>query len=175
MFDSFSKVKVEPGQLKVNNSNLIPLKNFIEEGNNRLDIVNLLAAKASCLVSDAISGMICETPELISPSGNCYTNSKISACLRDGEIILRYISYALLAGDSSILETRCLNGLRETYIALGVPTSSIVRAVELMKLSASTIIENRILESKLSSDSKISTQLVIETEKYFDKVITAIS
>nr|YP_010335878.1 R-phycoerythrin class I beta subunit [Chroothece richteriana]UNJ14284.1 R-phycoerythrin class I beta subunit [Chroothece richteriana] len=175
MFDSFSRVKVEPGQSKVTNSNLITLRNFIEEGNSRLDIVNVLAATASCLVSDAVSGMICESPELISPGGNCYTNSKISACLRDGEIILRYISYALLAGDSSILETRCLNGLKETYVALGVPTSSIIRAVALMKSSASTIIENRISESKLSAYSKISAQSAMETGKYFDKVINAIS
>jgi len=27
---------------------------------------------------------------------------------------LRYVTYALMAGDSSVLDDRCLNGLRET-------------------------------------------------------------
>lgn len=58
----------------------------------------------------------------------------MAACLRDGEIVLRYISYALLAGDASVLDDRCLNGLKETYIALGVPTQSAGRAVAIMKL-----------------------------------------
>ena len=60
----------------------------------------------------------------------------MAACLRDGEIVLRYISYALLAGDASVLDDRCLNGLKETYIALGVPTQSAARAVAIMKASA---------------------------------------
>ena len=48
--------------------------------------------------------MICENPSLIASGGNCYTNRRMAACLRDGEIILRYISYALLAGDASVLD-----------------------------------------------------------------------
>ena len=46
------------------------------------------------------------------------TNRKMAACLRDGEIILRYVTYALLTGDASVLKDRCLNGLKETYSAL---------------------------------------------------------
>ena len=40
------------------------------------------------------------------------------------------------AGDASVLDDRCLNGLKETYIALGVPTQSAARAVAIMKASA---------------------------------------
>ena len=66
----------------------------------------------------------------------------MAACLRDGEIVLRYVSYALLAGDASVLQDRCLNGLRETYAALGVPTGSAARAVAIMKALACAHITN---------------------------------
>ena len=84
--------------------------------------------------------MICENTGLIQAGGNCYPNRRMAACLRDGEIVLRYISYALLAGDASVLDDRCLNGLKETYIALGVPTQSAARAVAIMKASATALI-----------------------------------
>lgn len=69
----------------------------------------------------SLAGMICENTGLIQAGGNCYPNRPMAACLRDAEIILRYFTYALLAGDASVLEDRCLNGLKETYTALGVP------------------------------------------------------
>jgi phycocyanin beta chain len=37
----------------------------------------------------------------------------VAACLRDMDIILRYITYAVAAGDPSVLDERCLNGLRK--------------------------------------------------------------
>ena len=55
---------------------------------------------------------------------------------------MRYVSYALLAGDASVLQDRCLNGLRETYAALGVPSGSAARAVAIMKASACAYITN---------------------------------
>ena len=32
----------------------------------------------------------------------------------------------MLAGDASVMDDRCLNGLRETYQALGTPGSAVV-------------------------------------------------
>ena len=112
------------------------LKSFIADGNKRLDAVNAITSNASCIVSDAVAGICCENTGLTAPNGGVYTNRKMAACLRDGEIVLRYVSYALLAGDASVLQDRCLNGLRETYAALGVPTGSAARAVAIMKASA---------------------------------------
>jgi esterase/lipase superfamily enzyme len=54
-------------------------------------------------------------------------------CLRDMEIILRYITYAMYLGDVSVLNDRCLNGLKETYLALGIPTTSVGQVIEIMK------------------------------------------
>ena len=138
MLDAFSRVvaSADAKTAYVGGTELASLKAFIAAGNKRLDAVNAIASNASCTVSDAVSGMICENPGLITSSGNCYPNRRMAACLRDGEIVLRYVTYALLAGDSSVLDDRCLNGLKETYTALGVPTNSAVRAVNIMKASA---------------------------------------
>merc|ERR1712178_97177 len=78
---------------------LASLKSYISNQNRRLDAVNFIASNASCIVSDAVAGMICENTGLTQAGGNCYTNRRMAACLRDGEIILRYVTYALLAGD----------------------------------------------------------------------------
>ena len=116
--------------------------------------------------------------------GNCYPNRRMAACLRDAEIVLRYVTYALLAGDSSVLDDRCLNGLRETYAALGVPTTSTVRAVQIMKAQAVAHIQDnpsekfagaklRKMGSTVADDH--CSSLVAEASSYFDRVISALS
>ena len=78
MLDAFSRVVVSSDSKAayVGGSSLASLKSFIADGNKRLDAVNAVASTASCVVSDAVSGMICENPGLISPGGNCYTNRR---------------------------------------------------------------------------------------------------
>lgn len=186
MLDAFSKVVVssDAKAAYVGGSDLQALKVFISDGNKRLDAVNSIVSNASCIVVDAISGMICENPGLIAPGGNCYTNRRMAACLRDGEIILRYVTYALLAGDASVLDDRCLNGLKETYAALGVPTTSTARAVQIMKAQAAAHIADdpsearagaklRKMGSPLNNDR--CADLVAEASSYFDRVIGALS
>ena len=86
------------------------------------------------------------------------------------------------AGDASVLDDRCLNGLKETYIALGVPTQSAARAVAIMKSAATALIGQT--NSPASGGAKYrkmeTTQgdcsaLVAEAASYFDRVISAIA
>ena len=79
--------------------------------------MNFIASNASCIVTDAIAGICCESPGLTAPGGGVYTNRKMAACLRDGDIILRYVTYAVLSGDSSVLDdfTRLSSTVR-TYL-----------------------------------------------------------
>ena len=177
MLDAFSRVvtNADSKAAYVAGADLQALKKFISEGNKRLDAVNSIVSNASCIVSDAVSGMICENPSLISPSGNCYTNRRMAACLRDGEIILRYVSYALLSGDSSVLEDRCLNGLKETYASLGVPTKGNLRAVDIMKKCSVAFINGTASPKKGSVPSGDCSGLASECAGYFDKVSSAIS
>lgn len=177
MLDAFSRVVVnsDTKAAYVSGSDLQALKTFIADGNKRLDAVNSIVSNASCIVSDAVSGMICENPGLVAPGGNCYTNRRMAACLRDGEIILRYASYALLSGDPSVLEDRCLNGLKETYIALGVPTNSSIRSVNIMKSAAVAFINNTAPQRKTEVISGDCSALSAEVSSYFDRVAAAIS
>nr|YP_009370335.1 r-phycoerythrin beta subunit [Bulboplastis apyrenoidosa]ARO90824.1 r-phycoerythrin beta subunit [Bulboplastis apyrenoidosa] len=177
MLDAFSKVIVnsDTKTTYVSGTDLDSLRSFIKDGNKRLDAVNSIVSNASCLVSDAVSGMICENPSLIASGGNCYTNRRMAACLRDAEIIIRYISYALLAGDSSVLDERCISGLKETYAALGVPTDSTIRAVGIMKASSVAFVNNKATEKKLTITSGDCSSLASETASYFDRVIAALS
>ena len=104
MLDAFSRavVSADAKTAPIGGGELAALKGFVAEGNKRLDAVNAITSNASCIVSDAVTGMICENTGLIQAGGNCYPNRRMAACLRDGEIVLRYISYALLAGDASV-------------------------------------------------------------------------
>ena len=183
MLDAFSRAVVNADASTSVVSDLAALKTYIAEGNRRLDAVNAIASNASCMVSDAIAGMICENQGLIQAGGNCYPNRRMAACLRDGEIVLRYVTYALLAGDASVLDDRCLNGLKETYAALGVPTTSTVRAVQIMKAQAAAHIKDEPSEARAGSKlrkmgSPVTgdrcASLVAEASSYFDRVISAL-
>ncbi|MGK7940582.1 MAG: C-phycoerythrin subunit beta [Crocosphaera sp.] len=184
MLDAFSKAVVSADASTSPVGDIEALKAFVASGNRRLDAVNAIASNASCMVSDAIAGMICENDGLIQAGGNCYPNRRMAACLRDGEIILRYVTYALLAGDASVLDDRCLNGLKETYAALGVPTTSTVRAVQIMKAQAAAHIKDQPSEARAGAKLRIMgatvtedrcASLVAEASSYFDRVISALS
>nr|WP_278347253.1 bleomycin hydrolase [Alteromonas macleodii] len=178
MLDAFSRaaVSADSSGSFIGGGELASLKAFIADGNKRLDAVNAISSNASCIVSDAVAGICCENTGLTAPNGGVYTNRKMAACLRDGEIVLRYVSYALLAGDASVLQDRCLNGLRETYAALGVPTGSAARAVAIMKAAASALITNTNSGAKkMALTSGDCASLSGEAASYFDMVVSAIS
>ena len=60
-------------------------------------------------------------------------------CIRDS-YYLRYSTYAMLAGDTSILDERVLNGLKETYNSLGVPIGATVQAIQAMKEATAALV-----------------------------------
>ena len=145
------------------------IQKFIITANARLDAIISITNNSHAIAADAVTAMICENQDSLN-SNNCVnTTNKMSVCLRDGEIIIRYITYLLLTKDESILEKSCLKDLKNTYIALGVPLSNAVRVVELIK--DSTIIDIK-TTSRLSKENKsLTSELIKETDIYFDKII----
>jgi len=109
------------------------LKSYFQSGTTRIQVANLINANSPELVLNAGKQLFEEVPELIRAGGNAYTTRRYSACLRDMDYYLRYASYALIAGDTSVLDERVLQGLRETYNSLGVPIAPTVRGVQIMK------------------------------------------
>ena len=108
------------------------IESFLDESNVRIAAVELINREATEIVRDASQRLFLDEPELLLPGGNAYTTRRLAACLRDMDYFLRYASYALIAGDSTILNERVLNGLDDTYKSLGVPTGPTVRSIVLL-------------------------------------------
>jgi phycocyanin beta chain len=172
MLDAFAKVVSQAdsrGEF-LSTEQLDALTSMVRDGNKRMDTVNRITSNASTIVTDAARALFEEQPSLIAPGGNAYTNRRMAACLRDMEIILRYVTYAMMAGDSSVLDDRCLNGLRETYQALGTPGSSVAVGVQKMKDAAVQIANdpNGITQGDCSN-------LMSELASYFDRAAAAVA
>ena len=118
------------------------LKAYFNSGMARIKAAQIINANAANIVKSAGSRLFEEIPELIRPGGNAYTTRRYSACLRDMDYYLRYASYALVAGNTYVLDERVLQGLRETYNSLGVPIAPTVRGIEIMKAMLKTMVEN---------------------------------
>jgi phycocyanin beta chain len=171
MLDAFTKVVSQAdasGQL-VSGSQIDALMAVVKDGAKRTDVVNRITSNSSTIVTNAARALFDEQPQLIAPGGNAYTNRRVSACMRDMDIILRYVTYATFLGDASVLDDRCLNGLRETYVALGVPSSSMANSILKMKEAALAIAGDRngITQGDCSA-------LMAEVAGYFDRAAAAV-
>ena len=171
MFDAFTKVisQCDARGEMLSSGQLDGLSAMVADGNKRLDAVNRITGSASEIVANAARSLFKEQPQLIAPGGNAYTSRRMAACLRDMEIILRYVTYAIFAGDASVLDDRCLNGLKETYLALGTPGASVAVGVQKMKEAALKIVmdPNGITKGDCSA-------LESEIASYFDRAAQAV-
>ncbi|BAB72481.1 phycoerythrocyanin subunit beta [Anabaena sp. FACHB-709] len=171
MLDAFSKV-VEQADRKGNylsGDEINALSALVADSNKRLDIVNRLTSNASSIVANAYRALVAERPQIFNAGGACFHNRNQAACIRDLGFILRYVTYSVLAGDGSVMDDRCLNGLRETYQALGTPGDAVASGIQKMKDAAIAI----------ANDSKGITkgdcsQLIAELASYFDRAASAV-
>jgi len=145
------------------------IKEFVNTANSRLDAIISITNNSHAIAADAVTAMICENQESVNSHNSVNTTNKMSVCLRDGEIIIRYITYLLITKDESILEKSCLRDLKNTYIALGVPLSHAIRIVELIR--DSTIIDIQTTSSLSKENKSVISGLVKETEFYFEKIL----
>jgi phycocyanin beta chain len=150
MFDAFTKVVAQAdarGEF-INVGQIDALAAMVAESNKRMDTVNRITSNASAIVTNAARDLFDQQPALI---------------------ILRYVTYAIFNGDASVLEDRCLNGLRETYLALGVPGASVAEGVRKMKDAAISIANDRngITPGDCSA-------LISEVGTYFDRAAAAV-
>ncbi|MCL2928579.1 MAG: allophycocyanin subunit beta [Trichodesmium sp. MAG_R01] len=109
------------------------LKSYFETGTARVQAATLINSQAASLVKQAAITLFAEQPELIRPGGNAYTTRRYAACLRDMDYYLRYATYALVAGNTDVLDERVLQGLRETYNSLGVPIGPTLIGISILK------------------------------------------
>ena len=113
-------------------SALEKLKAYFGTGELRVRAAGTISANAATIVKEAVAKALLYS-DITRPGGNMYTTRRYAACIRDLDYYLRYATYAMLAGDPSILDERVLNGLKETYNSLGVPVAATVQAIQAMK------------------------------------------
>ncbi len=172
MQDAFSKV-VEQADKKgayLSNDEINALSALVADSNKRLDIVNRLTSNASSIVANAYRDLVAERPQIFNAGGACFHNRNQAACIRDLGFILRYVTYSVLSGDTSALDDRCLNGLRETYQALGTPGDAVASGIQKIKEAAVKIANdpNGITKGDCS-------QLIAEVASYFDRAASAVA
>lgn len=107
------------------------LKPYFQKGQLRVQAASIISGNSTEIISQAINKSLILLS--ISSGGSVHTNRRFSSCCRDLDYFLRYCTYAMLAGDPSILDERVLNGLVETYYALDVSIEDTVKAIQAMK------------------------------------------
>jgi phycoerythrocyanin beta chain len=142
---------------------------MVADGNKRLEVVNRLTSNASAITANAYRALVAEQPQVFGPGGACFHHRNQAACIRDLGFVLRYVTYAVAAGDASVLDDRCLNGLRETYLALGTPGATVASGINKIKDAALAIANdsNGVTRGDCSS-------LMAEVAGYFDRAAAAV-
>jgi Phycobilisome protein len=172
MLDAFSRV-VEQSDRQgayLSDDQINGLSAIVAESNKRLDVVNRLTSNASTITANAYRALVAEQPNVFGPGGACFHHRNQAACIRDLGFILRYVTYSVLTGDSSTMDDRCLNGLRETYQALGTPGNTVASGIGKMKDAAIAIANdsNGITRGDCSN-------LISELASYFDRAAAAVA
>ena len=169
---NLSDNKLLAKQLQISNllnKNFESIQEFVNTANTRLDAINSITNNSHAIAADAVTAMICENEDSLNSNNSINTTSKMSVCLRDGEIILRYVTYLLITNDDSILGKSCLRDLKNTYLSLGVPIPNAIRVVELIR--DATISDIKTTMNLTAENKIIMSNLINETRIYFEKIV----
>jgi len=153
----------------IGNRDIDNIKEFINTANHRLDAIISITNNSHAIAADAVTAMICEDQDSLNSSHSFNTTNKMSVCLRDGEIIIRYVTYLLLTHEEKILNKSCLRELKNTYLALGVPLANAIRVIELIR--DATIIDIKTTVALEKNENTFLNDLIKDTELYYGKII----
>ena len=153
----------------ISNRNIDDIKEFVDTANSRLDAIKSITSNSHAIAADAVTSMICENQDSVNSKISLDTTNKMSVCLRDGEIILRIVSYLLITDDESVLAKSCLKDLKNTYLALGVPLKNAIRVVELIR--DATISDLKSTVNSITGDKVFLPELISNTDSQFERII----
>ncbi len=153
----------------ISSRNIEDIKEFVDTANSRLDAIKSITSNSHAIAADAVTAMICENQDSVNSKISLDTTNKMSVCLRDGEIILRIVSYLLITDDESVLAKSCLKDLKNTYLALGVPLNNAIRVVELMR--DATISDLKSTVNSITGDKGFLPELISNTDSQFERII----
>lgn len=87
-------------------------------------------------------------------------------CQRNMETILRYVIYAMLARDTSVLEKLIFNSLCESFQSMGIPYKSVIFAIHYMMDDVIKIVKESTGNTPINY-----INLINELTSYFDQVV----
>jgi len=109
------------------------MADFLSGGAQRVRIARVLTENERKIVDQSAKVLFSRRPEYVAPGGNAYGQKQRAQCLRDFSWYLRLVTYAVLAGSTSFIETTGLVGAREMYNSLGVPMPGMVESMRCLK------------------------------------------
>lgn len=136
------------------------IEDFLKTGEQRMRIASTLSENEKKIVEQASRELWRRRPDFIAPGGNAFGQKQRALCLRDYGWYLRLITYGVVAGDKSPIESIGLVGVREMYNALNVPVPGMAEAVRCLKAASLNL---------------LSDEDAAEAAPYFDYIIQAMS
>jgi len=123
----------------VNSEEFKLLKNFLSNAEQRIRVTQDLTASTDEIIRRASQRLFQKYPSTILKGGNAYGENRTAACIRDLEFHVRYVTYAVLTDNPSVLNN-FLSGLIETYQALGTSIVEMSEGVRLLKEESFSLI-----------------------------------
>ncbi len=136
------------------------IKSFLITGEKRVRIAETLANNEKKIVEKAGKELFRLHPEYRSQGGNAYGQKQYNQCIRDFGWYLRLVTYGVMAGDKTPIETSGLIGVREMYNSLEVPVPGMIDAIRCLKNASVDL---------------LSKQDAQEAAPYFDYIIQTMS
>lgn len=143
------------------------LKSYFQTGEERVKIAAYISEIKTEVIEDTAEALFLEESQLTEQGGNAYLARQYADCIHDLEYFLRYITYATVVGDVSVLEETCLQGLQEMYLVLSRPIHLVGLAITIMKLITVEHITQHY-------SSTVSDEAIIALAGYFDYLVNAI-
>ncbi len=113
---------------------------FLKGGSQRLRIVQVLTENERKIVAESAKQLFSRKPDYVAPGGNAYGQKQRAQCLRDFSWYLRLVTYGVLAGSTSSIESIGLAGAREMYNSLGVPLPGMVESIRCLKQASISLV-----------------------------------
>jgi allophycocyanin beta subunit len=135
------------------------LKAYFATGELRVRAAGAISANAQGIIKEAAARALLYS-SLTKVGGNMYYARRFAACIRDMEYFLRYATFAMVAGDTSLLDEFVLSGLRETYVSLGVPIDATVKGINALREVVARV---------------VGPEAAGEASKYFDYLAKGLS
>jgi allophycocyanin beta subunit len=124
----------------LDNAAIEKMKAYFSTGALRIRAASIIETEASAIIKEATAKALLYTATT-KPGGNMYYTRRYSSCIRDMSYFLRYATYAMVAGDTALLDNWVLKGLKPMYQSLGVPLAETAGSINALKVAVANRVE----------------------------------